>query len=198
MTNLIAAEMPIPAKTARAEVPLSSPARSTSAHAVPSGYGSVSCSFTISAFLSGTINRTPSRPPISAVSEIDSIPGASLTPSVAHRKKTGIVKIAPAASDSPAEPIVCTMLLSSMDFLFRRILKIPMETTAAGIDAETVIPTRSPRYALAAPNTTARSTPVATDVTVNSDVTFSAGTYGLNSFWSFILIISIILYSPSR
>jgi hypothetical protein len=31
-----------------------------------------------------------------------------------------------------------------------------METTAEGIDAETVIPAKSPRYALAAPRTTER------------------------------------------
>ena len=51
----------------------------------------------------------------------------------------------------------------------------PIAITAAGMDAETVIPTRSPRYALAAPNTTAKITPIAIDVTVISGVTFSAG-----------------------
>ena len=40
----------------------------------------------------------------------------------------------------------------------------PIEITAAGMDAETVIPTRSPRYALAAPNTIARMTPMITAV----------------------------------
>ena len=44
----------------------------------------------------------------------------------------------------PAEPIVCTRLLSKMEF-FRMITRItPMEITAAGMDAETVIPTRNP------------------------------------------------------
>ena len=42
----------------------------------------------------------------------------------------------------------------------RRIyLRMPIDKTAAGIDAETVIPTRSPRYALAAPKTTASKRP---------------------------------------
>ena len=63
----------------------------------------------------------------------------------------------------------------------------PIEITAAGMDADTVIPTLSPKYAFAAPNTIANNTPIITDVTVNSGVTFSAGTYGLNSsFISFL------------
>ena len=63
----------------------------------------------------------------------------------AHKKSAGKVKIAPAAKDSPAEPIVWTILLSRMEFL-RIIMRItPIAITAAGIDAETVIPTRSPR-----------------------------------------------------
>ena len=40
--------------------------------------------------------------------------------------------------------------------------------TAAGIDAETVSPTRSPRYAFAAPNTRPRTTPTTTAFAVNS------------------------------
>ena len=70
----------------------------------------------------------------------------------------------------------------------------PIEITAAGMDAETVIPTRSPRYALAAPNTIARMTPMITDVTVISAVTFSAGIYGLNSLFSFIDFLSLIFF----
>ena len=64
---------------------------------------------------------------------------------------------------------------------------IPIEITAAGMEAETVIPTRSPRYALAAPNTIARRIPIKSAVTVNSGTTLSAGIYGLNSF----LLLSI-------
>ena len=59
---------------------------------------------------------------------------------------------------------------------------IPMEITAAGMEAEIVIPTNSPRYALAAPNTTARIQPITAEVTVNSGTILSAGIYGLNSF----------------
>ena len=57
----------------------------------------------------------------------------------------------------------------------------PIAITAAGIDADTVIPTLSPRYAFAAPNTTAKITPMIMEVTVISGVIFSAGIYGLNS-----------------
>ena len=40
--------------------------------------------------------------------------------------------------------------------------------TAAGIDADTVMPTRRPRYALAAPKTMPSTTPVTTAFSVNS------------------------------
>ena len=63
-----------------------------------------------------------------------------------------------------------------------------MEITAAGIDAEIVIPTRKPKYAFAAPKTTARIIPTMIDVTVISGRTLSAGINGLNSFFSLILL----------
>ena len=47
--------------------------------------------------------------------------------------------------DSPAEPMVCTMLFSRMESRFRIFRITPIEITAAGMDAETVIPTRRPR-----------------------------------------------------
>ena len=86
-----------------------------------------------------------------------------------------MVNMAPAAMDSPAEPIVCTILLSKVESRLRSPLITPIDITAAGIEAETVSPTLSPRYAFAAPNTTARIIPEMTDVTVNSGVIFSAG-----------------------
>ena len=55
------------------------------------------------------------------------------------------------------------------------ILVIPIPITAAGIDAEIVIPTLSPRYAFAAPKTIARRIPEKMEVKVNSGVTFDAG-----------------------
>ena len=54
-----------------------------------------------------------------------------------------MVKITPAARDSPAEPVVCTML-------FSRIVERPnarrmlMERTEMGMEAETVSPARNP------------------------------------------------------
>ena len=58
--------------------------------------------------------------------------------------RAGIVKITPAASDSPAEAAVCTMLFSRI-LDFRNIRSTPMEITAAGMDAETVMPANNPR-----------------------------------------------------
>ena len=160
-----------------------SPARSTSAQAVPSGNGSTPCSSTIRAVRRGTIKRTPSRPPHTAIADISRKEGAdTISLSAAHINRAGRVKMAPAASDSPADPMVCTILFSSILSLRSTKRISPMEMTAAGIDADTVIPTRSPRYAFAAPNTTASMIPRIKDTTVNSGTTLSAGINGLKSF----------------
>ena len=55
---------------------------------------------------------------------------------------------------------------------------MPIEITAAGIEADIVMPTRRPRYAFAAPKTTASSTPKTIEVTVNSGTILSAGING--------------------
>ncbi len=57
----------------------------------------------------------------------------------------GSVKATPAASDSPAEPVVCTMLFSRIVPRSRSQRKSVIESTATGIDAETVRPTLRPR-----------------------------------------------------
>ena len=51
----------------------------------------------------------------------------------------------PAAKDSPAEAMVWTILFSRIVPLLRTPLSIPIDITAAGIDAETVIPPYRPR-----------------------------------------------------
>ena len=64
--------------------------------------------------------------------------------SIPSSRNTGIVVATPKAIDSPAEPVVCTML-------FSRIVGRPktrkrvIESTATGIEALTVIPTLSAR-----------------------------------------------------
>ena len=87
------------------------------------------------------VKSTPSTPPNIAIA-IVSMKGKSIQ----YRNSTsaGRVKMTPAASDSPAEAAVCTMLFSRMfDRLNSR--RTAIEMTAAGIDAETVMPTFSPR-----------------------------------------------------
>lgn len=121
------------------------------------------------------MKRTPRTAPQTVMREIVRRLGSPISPSFAQRNSAGIVKIAPAATDSPAEPIVWTMLLSRIEFFLRMMRVTPIAMTAAGIDAEIVIPTRSPRYAFAAPNTIASIMPVITDVAVNSGVILSAG-----------------------
>ena len=56
----------------------------------------------------------------------------------------GMVKITPAARLSPAEAEVCTMLFSRM-FVPRNNRRMAIERTAAGIEADTVMPAKSPR-----------------------------------------------------
>ncbi|MND03286.1 hypothetical protein D3C83_230360 [compost metagenome] len=52
---------------------------------------------------------------------------------------------APAPIASPAVVMVCTMLFSRMEFRRKSPRRIPIEITAAGIDADTVIPIFKPR-----------------------------------------------------
>ena len=56
----------------------------------------------------------------------------------------GMVKTTPPATDSPADPMVWTMLFSRM-VEPPRCLSTEMASTAMGIDALTVRPARSPR-----------------------------------------------------
>jgi hypothetical protein len=56
----------------------------------------------------------------------------------------GTVNTTPAATDSPADPIVCTMLFSRIVDPPSR-LRIEIARTAMGIEALTVRPARSPR-----------------------------------------------------
>ena len=71
--------------------------------------------------------------------------GMSHRPSAAHMNRAGMVKMAPAARDSPAEPMVWTMLFSRMESRLKMKRMTPMEMTAAGMEAETVMPTRRPK-----------------------------------------------------
>ena len=140
MQNVYTPPSPSPQNTRPANDPPRSPATSTSAHAVPSGNVRLPCSFTISCRRSGIMNSTPSDPPSSARKKMRQYSVFSEKP---RKISAGIVKITPAATDSPAEPVVCTML-------FSRIVERPnarrmlMESTAMGIEAETVSPARSP------------------------------------------------------
>src|SRR3954451_21333778 len=91
-----------------------------------------------------------------------------------------MVNTTPPATDSPAEPIVWTMLFSRMveppSFLSTEIA-----STAIGIDALTVRPARRPRYTLDAPNRIPKRTPRMIALAVNSAGDCDAGTYGSKS-----------------
>ena len=78
------------------------------------------------------MNNTPRKPPINAISAISTKEGIAVPSSCAHINNAGSVNIAPAATDSPAEPIVWTMLFSNMESLLNIKRIIPIEITAAG------------------------------------------------------------------
>src|SRR5690606_33548370 len=65
----------------------------------------------------------------------------------------------------PADAVVCTMLFSRMVCL-RKSRSTPMEITAAGMDADTVMPANRPRYAFAPASTIASRMPSITALTV--------------------------------
>ena len=115
-------------------------ARSTSAQAVPSGYGSSSCAWTISSRRSGIMADRPRRPPRNASATTCRYGGA-----MPQRKSAGIVKMVPVASDVEAEATVCERLASRIVPGDRKSRKAATVITAAGIEAETVMPTRRPR-----------------------------------------------------
>src|SRR5258708_21526112 len=175
--NVYAPPRPRPQKTRPANEPPRSPATSTSAQAVPSGKSRLPCSLTISCRRNGIINRTPSHPPISARKKTRQYSVLSEKP---RKISAGSVKITPAATDSPAEPVVCTMLFSRIvDFPNAR--RMEMDTTEIGIDAETVSPARKPTYTDTAPNKTPKIAPRMTARKLNSVRVVDASTYGRNS-----------------
>ena len=87
----------------------------------------------------------------------------------------GMVKTTPAATDSPAEPIVCTMLFSRMVEPPKR-LSTEIASTAIGIEALTVSPARRPRYTVDAPKIRPKNAPSTMAFGVNSAGDSDAGT----------------------
>src|ERR1700730_1863936 len=123
------------------------------------------------------MNSTPSHPPSSASEKTRKKENPEPNP---RKIRAGIVNITPAASDSPAEPVVCTML-------FSRIVERPnarrmlIDSTEIGIDADTLSPARTPTYTVTAPNSKPNSAPRTTARTVNSLSVSSADTKVRNS-----------------
>ena len=123
------------------------------------------------------INKTPSTLPTRINADVFQY--ASRNPNedqACEIRNAGIVKIAPAATPSPMEPLVRAMFSSSNDPFQVRSMAMPM--TAAGYVAATVIPARKPRYALAAPSTIVIVSPSSTARSVNSRICMCSGTNG--------------------
>ena len=125
------------------------------------------------------VNIVPSTPPRIATQNTVTKFISSAKPITSN---AGIVKMIPAASDSPADVIVWTALFSkivtSLNFNNRRT---SIDMTAAGIDAETVIPMYKPRYVFAAVINAPNIRPSTIARTVSSAIFFSGATYGVNA-----------------
>ena len=91
-----------------------------------------------------------------------------------------MVNTTPLASDSPADPMVWTMLFSRMVEPPSR-LSTEMASTAMGIDALTVRPARRPRYTVEAPKISPNSAPRMIARMVNSATDMLAAMYGWNA-----------------
>ncbi len=130
---------------------------------------------------SGIIIRMPSNPPSTetVMTRIQCISKPS-------SRSAGIVTPTPKAMDSPAEPVVWTMLFSRMvarrkPKLFEKARKSVIDKTAMGTEADTVMPTLSNRYNDEAPKMIPKTAPTSTAGQVNSGMTTLSGTYGLKS-----------------
>ena len=125
---------------------------------------------------SGIIKSTPKKPPIRASTKIWKYSKYCLPPS--KKSKAGTVNTTPAATDSPAEPMVCTILLSKI-VAFPHFLKKEIAKTAIGMDALTVNPTFNPKYTVATPKIIPRKIPGMMAFMVNSGSCCSAEINGL-------------------
>jgi hypothetical protein len=86
------------------------------------------------------MNKTPSHPPSSASGNTRQNVNSEPKP---RKISAGIVNITPAARDSPADPVVCTILFSRI--VDRpKARKMLMDKTEIGIEADTVNPARNP------------------------------------------------------
>ncbi len=94
---------------------------------------------------SGIIIKMPSSPP-----STPTVITRTMLISKPSNSSAGMVTPTPKAIDSPAEPVVCTILFSRI-VAWRRLnarvspRKSVIERTATGIEAETVMPTLSTR-----------------------------------------------------
>ena len=115
------------------------------------------------------MKRTPRKPPIKA-----RIRMREYSRPKPRKISAGRVKITPPATDSPAEPVVWTMLFSRMDD-FPSARRTDMDRTAIGMEALTVKPARRPTYTVTAPKMTPKSIPNRRARSVNSGTIASSG-----------------------
>src|SRR4051812_36868578 len=128
----------------------------------------------ISARRSGIVNSTPRMPPNAAISVVSRYENSV---HLCRITIAGSVKITPDARPSPDAAAVCTALFCKI-LPVRSARRMPIDITAAGTDADTVIPANMPRYAFALPSTTDRIAPSNSTPIVSSGSDLLAGTYG--------------------
>ncbi len=124
----------------------------------------------------GIIINMPNNPP-----RIETTITRQMLMSKPNSISAGIVTPTPKAIDSPAEPVVCTMLFSKIvagrkPNMRENARNSVIDSTDTGIDAETVIPTLSTRYNDEAPKMMPSTAPTTTAGQVNSRIRASSGT----------------------
>src|SRR4051812_37130152 len=132
----------------------------------------------ISARRSGIVNSTPRMPPKPAISVVSTYEKCVQT---LRMISAGSVKITPAARPSPDAAAVCTALFWRM-LPERNSLNRPIEITAAGTEADTVMPANMPRYAFAPARMIDNRQPRMITAGVSSGSDCEAGMYGTTVF----------------
>src|SRR6478672_10671399 len=107
--------------------------------------------------------------------------------------RAGMVTPTPKAIDSPAEPVVWTILFSRivarrMRVTAEKARKSEIERTAMGIEAETVMPTFSTRYIDEAEKMMPRIVPMTTADQVNSGTLVA---FGEIKGWCSVVALSV-------
>ena len=160
-------------------LPPDCPDTSTCVVAVASGKGYLPCMSLTKYLRKGIRNNIPSTPP-SREARNTSIKFTAMSGySACSMYRAGSVNMAPATTPPEQAPMLCIITFSPMGFLRLAALDTPTAIIAIGMAASNTWPTLRPRYAVAAENTTAITSPHVIDHAVVSRGVWLAGIIGV-------------------